>query len=727
MKQKLILFCIFYTFCCVNVMAQIGKTFKAVNTDGCKLMYKITSENTCMLMRNEKSYQEMTKIVVPETTAYKGKNFQVTEIEAGCFRFLSTTEYIAIPHSIKELKSTEESVWVKAKLGDIDHTDIHHYGMFHGCINLKTVILPESLSSIGPLAFWGCSSLVEIELPSGLKDVGGGCFYGCTSLRKATLPPRMTKLNDAEYYHAKYAYSTMGYYDKHYHGGFFQNCTSLEGIEIPSSVTEIGSKCFYGCKSLNTVKGFHSKINIHETHDQWGYQRGSSYELFENSMINLDSIKATFSYFAEGLIIEELKKWQQKKEFETNLQYQTRVTKENREKKLHELIAHYKKKYIEEAQKESKLEFSLGNYDTEYNVFSVTDKHLGTKYVKVPKTDEIRFRENFKNATIKPTFDVVDNNFALVELSVIVNGNTYNSEQAVIDEGDYLFALNIEDSDLNLDVATNNVPKSNIKASSIDYSIDHNIPVGLANNKQSFAVIIGNERYTQVAQVPYANNDARIFAEYCKKTLGLPVQNVRLYENTTFGTMLSAMADVKKIAEAYNGDINVIFYYAGHGVPNESTKDAFLLPVDADGQQTEVCYPISRLYKELGAFGAKNVVVFMDACFSGAQRGEGMLASARGVALKAKAEAPQGNMVVFSAATGDETAYPYKEKGHGMFTYFLLKKLQESKGDCTLQELGEYIQTNVRQQSVVINRKSQTPTVVPSAGIGESWKTMKLK
>ena len=117
----------------------------------------------------------------------------------------------------------------------------------------------------------------------------------------------------------------------------------------------------------------------------------------------------------------------------------------------------------------------------------------------------------------------------------------------------------------------------------------------------------------------------------------------------------------------------------------------------------------------------------MDACFSGSQRGEGKLASARGVVLKAKAEVPQGNMVVFSAATGDETAYPYQEKGHGMFTYFLLKKLQESKGDCTLQELGEYIQTNVKQQSVIINRKSQTPTVVPSIGIGDSWRTMKLK
>lgn len=117
----------------------------------------------------------------------------------------------------------------------------------------------------------------------------------------------------------------------------------------------------------------------------------------------------------------------------------------------------------------------------------------------------------------------------------------------------------------------------------------------------------------------------------------------------------------------------------------------------------------------------------MDACFSGAQRGDGMLASARGVAIKAKPQTPTGKMVVFSAAQGDETAYPYKEKGHGMFTYFLLKKLKESKGDCTYNELAEYIKTNVNQQSIIINRKSQTPTVTASQTLATSWKNLKLK
>jgi hypothetical protein len=88
---------------------------------------------------------------------------------------------------------------------------------------------------------------------------------------------------------------------------------------------------------------------------------------------------------------------------------------------------------------------------------------------------------------------------------------------------------------------------------------------------------------------------------------------------------------------------------------------------------------------------------------------------------------PAGNMVVFSAAQNDETAYPYREKGHGMFTYFLLKKLQETKGNVAFGELSDYITDNVQKQSIIINRKSQTPTVTSAAAMSDSWREMKLK
>ena len=83
-------------------------------------------------------------------------------------------------------------------------------------------------------------------------------------------------------------------------------------------------------------------------------------------------------------------------------------------------------------------------------------------------------------------------------------------------------------------------------------------------------------------------------------------------------------------------------------------------------------------------------------------------------------------MVVFSAAQGYETAMPYTDESHGMFTYYILKKLQETGGDVLYQDLSDYVQRNVRQKSSVIG-KTQTPTVIPSATIGDGWKEWTLK
>jgi hypothetical protein len=103
-----------------------------------------------------------------------------------------------------------------------------------------------------------------------------------------------------------------------------------------------------------------------------------------------------------------------------------------------------------------------------------------------------------------------------------------------------------------------------------------------------------------------------------------------------------------------------------------------------------------------------------------------MLASARGVAIKSKQGAPHGKMVILSAAQGDETAYPYKEKNHGMFTYYLLKKLKDTKGDVTFGELADYVTSEVMKQSVVANGKMQTPQAIPSDK-AEDWKKWNFK
>ena len=257
--------------------------------------------------------------------------------------------------------------------------------------------------------------------------------------------------------------------------------------------------------------------------------------------------------------------------------------------------------------------------------------------------------------------------------------------------------------------------------------VDRNIPMTNASADNTFAFIIANENYSD-APVPYSLNDGRMFKEYCQKALGIPAKNINLYEDATFGNIITAVEKMKQIAEAYDGEASIIFYYAGHGFPDEKQATAYLLPIDGNASDiTTTGYSLAKFYQELSQMKLKSSIVFLDACFSGAKREDQMLSQARGVAIKVKEETPQGNMLVFSAAQGDETAHQMEEKHHGLFTYYLLKELQATGGDVDMGTLTDYVTKQVKRQSVVINNKKQTPTVIPSQTLTNSWRNLRLR
>lgn len=257
-------------------------------------------------------------------------------------------------------------------------------------------------------------------------------------------------------------------------------------------------------------------------------------------------------------------------------------------------------------------------------------------------------------------------------------------------------------------------------------TVDINIPETKTHTPNTFVVIFANEDYKKVANVPFAKNDGTIFQRYCQKTLGIPHTNIHYVENASYNDIRLELEWLENVCKKYEGDASVLFYYAGHGIPDASDKSSYLLPVDGDGRYVATGYKLDELYEKLGNMPTKSVVVLLDACFSGANRDGKMLASERGVALKSRPGQPQGNMVVFSAAQSDETALPNKDEGHGMFTYYLLKKLQESKGDVTLQDLSDYVIREVGRTSAVLN-KPQTPSITPAVAVSDEWKSWKLK
>lgn len=258
-------------------------------------------------------------------------------------------------------------------------------------------------------------------------------------------------------------------------------------------------------------------------------------------------------------------------------------------------------------------------------------------------------------------------------------------------------------------------------------NIDYNVPTSSTENKNTFAIIIANENYQEVSNVPYAINDGNIFTEYCRNTLGIPNENISFVKDATLNNIRREFNWLKQVLGAYNGEASVVVYYAGHGIPDETGKTSYILPIDGIGNDVSTGYNVQDLYTTLSNQPAKKIMVFLDACFSGTNRDGSMLASARGVAIKAKHVTPIGNLVVFSAAQGDETAWSYKDREHGLFTYYLLRKIKETKGDTSLGELGDYVSSEVKKQSILANGKSQTPVIISSPSIGNGWTNWTLK
>ena len=91
--------------------------------------------------------------------------------------------------------------------------------------------VPDGVTSIGGSAFSGCTSLAEIVIPDSVTSIGGFAFSGCTSLSKVDLPKTLTTIE----------------------AGTFRDCTSLKEIVIPDSVTSIGGSAFSNCISLESI------------------------------------------------------------------------------------------------------------------------------------------------------------------------------------------------------------------------------------------------------------------------------------------------------------------------------------------------------------------------------------------------------------------------------------------------------------------------------------------
>ena len=121
--------------------------------------------------------------------------------------------------------------------------------------------------------------------------------------------------------------------------------------------------------------------------------------------------------------------------------------------------------------------------------------------------------------------------------------------------------------------------------------------------------------------------------------------------------------------------------------------------------------------------------MFLDACFSGVNRNnDGVSEGLRGVEIEAEETAVSGgNLVVFTAAQGNETAQGFAEEGHGLFTYYLLKELQQSGGFIAFGDLSDNVKMQVSNKATQLKlRKKQTPATNPSESLADEWRSMQF-
>jgi len=265
-------------------------------------------------------------------------------------------------------------------------------------------------------------------------------------------------------------------------------------------------------------------------------------------------------------------------------------------------------------------------------------------------------------------------------------------------------------------------------------------PSGLSARGQKWAVVIGISKYkdTRIAGLRYASADARSFYDWLVSPRGggyapsqvklltdsgATAQNIR---NALFNWLRQALAE----------DM-VTIYFAGHGSPEspDSPGNLFLLPYDAS--YTDIAstgFPMWDIETALKRFiKAKKVVVIADACHSGGvgqsfdiarRSSRGVEVNPIGSGLQNLSQAGDG-IAVISASDDKQLSQEGQQwgKGHGVFTWYLLKGLEgeadyNRDGRVTLGELIPYLSEKVRRET----RNAQSPTVAgkfdPALGIG---------
>lgn len=241
-----------------------------------EMMYRdyqdVISEKWLSLLRNIKfptAYQTTRKNQFSGASFLQNIQFcgRIITIQAGSFRNCVNLERMVFPSSLEIIEanafggctSLKEVTMDDGKGKDPSIILIEHYA-FKDCTALESVILPESLQSLGKYAFENCSSLKIIAIPRKITEIESSTFKNCTSLERVTLI-KPIQLGDSCFSGCT-SLKTIESSQKisSIKPGAFRDCVSLEEILLSSKLIELGDNVFSGCHSLKSMDLSHCAI-----------------------------------------------------------------------------------------------------------------------------------------------------------------------------------------------------------------------------------------------------------------------------------------------------------------------------------------------------------------------------------------------------------------------------------------------------------------------------------
>lgn len=258
------------------------------------------------------------------------------------------------------------------------------------------------------------------------------------------------------------------------------------------------------------------------------------------------------------------------------------------------------------------------------------------------------------------------------------------------------------------------VPRaSSLEESSLDADIAPDFSA--APREDDVALVIGIEKYRDLKQnVEYASADAELVVKYLL-ALGFQPQNIRKLTNERASRMDISVAVEKWLPNNVKPTSKVFVYYSGHGSPDPVKGDAYLLPYDGDpGYISDYGYSLKTLYDSLGKLPVSEVVVIIDACFSGAGERSQIASGQRPLANiflpQDRGHLPP-NMAIMAASASNQTSVSSPDKKHGIFTYHFLKAIKD--GQQTLGDIYKTIKPQVAADALRLN-VTQSPTLTPA-------------